>query len=815
VACTGPQPDRIHDRCAFTERTSTPTLTTTVPSALDNAIQSLMVCANVSRKRATEVMTRHAEGKPDTSLLGESLRAAFQEIREAAEHNQALPKAAPPAVKNPFTAANTLSDSRDEFISHHLGNGTRAMTAQEIYKASKEQRREAFTGCPSAIIPKNLERFWAHHQNQTSSSPRGNQPHGHYQRRIAKQTYDALHQEACAAASLQQRDPAFAAPHAATVQSLPAPTLTTIMRQERYFEPDTPASARHPAVIASLQHPPGPAPVHEALVPIPPQQQPAPVSHPHPPTQQQAARPLVPHPSPQVRLAQEREKPRVPTTGEPSSNNLNITVDTGALPANSIIWKAGKESDGAGFNYHAYAGVKASWEQANADKTKGYRTIKSFIDPRFITTICDYVTGGDRPYYDTMPDSELFRLLEEKLRPTDSTVYFMKVNALKISLNPADGTLSARYSAFAEAFLATVNEAKEAGTPLRNEAVRHAFRTACNSNGLLRMYLGAEEWSTVQLAHQRIWSALQRHENHQLCASLGATPVNTAAPPMVQAPPPSTAPISAPLPPPQYTPEQKREYALAKQQRLFASQQHQQQLQQQQQQQLHQQQLHQQQVLVNSVQQQVDLALAARLNQAPATAAPPTPVYSNNTFQFPRQNTQSLLQNAPATPHPGLDSRGPFWHTNGPALACRSNPCQSTSFCQGCGTHGHCSADCRRRNHPGWNANGYYSDRYPGNGALPYATPKPPVQPYQFPQLPAPTSPLPPPQQFQQLRIAPPPLATPLVHPNPFPTPYKVNNVTRTSAAPMPALPTIQVNASTQLSSSQPDQTGSAAEGGQ
>ncbi len=757
-----------------------------------------MVCANVSLKRAREVMTREAEGCPAGSLLGAPLRAAYLEIREAAERKEAIPPAASPAGRNIFAAANILSDSRDEFISRHLSNGTRAMTPQEIAKASKDQRREAFTGVPSAAIPMNLEKFWTHHQNQTSSSPRGNQPHADYQRRIAKQSYDALHQEACAAASLLHQNSTNAAQQSSNTSLLPAPapTLTSIMRQERYFA-DTPASAHHPAVLASLQQPTVPASAQAILSHVLPQQQSAPTSKPPFSTRQPTASHPIPHPSPQVRLAQEREKPRLPAAGEQSTNNLNITVDTGLLPSNCVIWKAGKEADGAGFNYHAYSGVKTSWEQVNADKTKAYRTIKSFIDPRFIGTICDYITV-DRTYYDKMPDSELFRLLEEKLRPTDSTIYFMKVNSLKISLNPADGTLSARYSAFAEAFLATVNEAKEAGTPLRNEAVRHAFRTVCNSNGLLRMWLGAEEWSTVQAAHQRIYLALQKHENHQLCATLGGAPTSTVATPAAQAP-------LAQAPPTQYTPEQKREYALAKQQRHFASQQ-QQQLQQQH---LHQQQLHHQQVLANSVQQQVDLAVTARMNQAQAAMPPQAPVLENNTFQLPRQNPQQFAQHAPLAPHPGLDSRGPIWHVHSPALACRTNPCSSLSFCQGCGTHGHFSADCRRRMHPGWNASGYYSDRYPGNGALPYATPKPPAQQYQFQQLPAPAQQLQAHPQQQQLRIASPPVSTPLVHANPFPTPFKVNNVTRTPvAANMQPPPSVQVNASTQLSSSPPDQSG-------
>jgi hypothetical protein len=281
---------------------------------------------------------------------------------------------------------------------------------------------------------------------------------------------------------------------------------------------------------------------------------------------------LKPHPSPQVRLAQDREQ-LILAKETHSANQINIVVDTGMLPANSIIWRAGKESDGAGFNYSAYAGVKASWEQANSDKLKGYRTVKSFIDPRFISTICDNISI-DRTRYDSMQDSELFQLLEAKLRPKDSTIYFVKINSFKISANPADGTLSARYCTYADAFMAAVTEARDAGTPLSNETIRTAFRNVCNTNGLLRMWLGAEAWTGVVNAHQRIYGLLQAHEAYHLEQSLDSgVPIGGA----VAAAPATAMPAPAAPPRPVYTPEQRREYQLAKQQQLFTSQ-HQQQL---------------------------------------------------------------------------------------------------------------------------------------------------------------------------------------------------------------------------------------------
>jgi hypothetical protein len=108
---------------------------------------------------------------------------------------------------------------------------------------------------------------------------------------------------------------------------------------------------------------------------------------------------LPPNSSPAVRLAQARELRSAAAASNPSAP-IKLIVDTGVLPANSVIWRQGAEADGAGFNYHAFSGVKASWEQANIDKDKSYHTFKSFIDARFISTICDYL-GVERTLYDS------------------------------------------------------------------------------------------------------------------------------------------------------------------------------------------------------------------------------------------------------------------------------------------------------------------------------------------------------------------------------------------------------------------------------
>jgi len=803
---TGPRPDRIlaADREVFKPKI----VQTSSQTDFDNAVTSLMMCTNISKLTAEELISRHSVGYSG-SLLFKPLRTAFQEVkqtRETAEANKQVPSQAPlvhPAVHNP---ANVLADSRADFIAKNLGNDTRAMTANEVMQASKDQRRMEFTGCPSAIIPRNLEKYWMHHQNQAILTPRGHHTHAQHQQRLRQQAYDALHQEACKAASLASKRVIAEPGMAAITQPIPAaPAQFTSQEHDMSFrkydapacDPNTttwrdsqevaatPQSACHPAVLASLKEafiaaPPG----HVQPQPMAIQKLPQTIGADH-------AHIPKPHPSPQVRLAQDREK-LVLAKEANFSNQISIVVDTGMLPANSVIWKAGKQTDGAGFNYSAYAGVKASWEQANSDKGKGYRTIKSFIDPRFISTICDNISI-ERSRYDLIQDSELLQLLEDKLRPKDSTIYYVKINCFKISANPADGSLSTRYCTFADAFMAIVSEARDAGTPLSDETIRTAFRSACNSDGLLRMYLGAEKWVGVQSAHQRIYNLLQSFEAHHLEQSLSSgTPMEAATARGADAASPAVTPAA-----PQrqiYTPEQRREYQLARQQQLFASQ---------------------QQVLANTVHQQVDLAVSNRMNQITLPVQQPAhqpahifaPPMANNSFAFPRPPVQPLQQTQlVSAPHPGLDSRGPYWHVHGPLLSCRVNPCTAFMFCQGCGLHGHCSADCRRRSHPGWNASGYYCDRYPGSGSLPYAQPKPAAPYNQFSQPAAGTQMLQQPvQPLQQPRIPPPPQH--LTPSNPFPTPFKMNNTTRTPAPPQSS---VHVNASTQLSAT-PSLPGAAA----
>jgi hypothetical protein len=766
----------------------------------ENAVTALMVTTNIRRDQSASILSRHLiEG---TSPLAEPLRRAFKEVEALKLETAAKGKAShslhqqAPVKSTADAVCHELEQSRADFISKHL-SGARTMSTQEIRQASKNQRTEEYTGVPADLIPRNLERYWRHHQGQILLTPRGAQPNAEYQRRIHVLSTEALHKEACEVA----RKKAYIKSEIAKAerakleelklaQDAPAPVydprspVYEATKDYRSAELDmsTPASAAHA---------PAPASAMAILSHIPP-----------------SIAVLPPNSSPAVRLAQARELRSAAAASNPSAT-VKYFVDTGMMPANSVIWKQGSEALGAGFNYHAFSGVKASWEQANTDKDKSYHTFKSFIDARFISTICDYI-GVERTQYDSTSDTVLLQLIEARLKPSDNTIYFVKLHSLRLSSTLKDGSLSVRYQLFADKFLATVNEAREAGTPLLEETIKTAFKSVCNSNPLLKMWVGAGKWTTLQAVHQRLFDQLQKFEAHAHCKSLSetvATPEASQTPaqaPVSAPPPPSPAAPAAP-PRPHYTQEQRRDYALQKQATALAQQNQlaqQSQIQQQQFAQLQQQQQHQQQIMVNAMQHSVESALQRLGNSlqqplsnvqlaAPAIQAQPHTLMQFTTPMPSLPVSANYAQPAAAiTPHPGLDARGPHWHNHGQMLLCRNSPCGSTAFCQGCGMHGHSSVECRRRMHSGWNATGYYCDRYPGMGPLPYETSpghpatqrqaqSPPVQ-----QQLAPVQPRIAPPPFQQQRAT-----------GGFPTPHRMNYVQRGASQ---ATPPVTANVSTQ-----------------
>lgn len=462
-------------------------------------------------------------------------------------------------------------------------------------------------------------------------------------------------------------------------------------------------------------------------------------------------------------------------------------------------WKQGDEKQSRGFFWSVYQAVKMSWEQHNrGDGSHAYRSFKSLVHPTMIPIICAD-TAIKRADWETITDANLLTILEERLRPKHSTEYLVKLRTLRISSDPSRGSLTQRYRDFAEVFLSTVNEALEAGTPLHEEAVKMAFRSACGTNQLLSMWLTEQKWVNSSEAHQRIVARLKEFEAHDLFATLNTQPTHqlqqqhqqqqvSQQPLQQQAfqqtqqqqafqqqpPPPSQQQLHQPdqpsAPPPtrhqspaqlRYTPEERRAYSERRdQQRLQA----------------------QQQILVNAVQQTINSltqgSLPPSFSMAPASSPA---VMANAAIPNATAPQTYLASPGPAQPvyvHPGLDQRGPCWHIAGAHLQCRNSPCNGL-FCQCCGQHGHTTENCRRRTvNPTCNLQGYYSEQRPNQG------------PVQYVANPGTTSQLPPRPLH---RFAPPPTQS---VPPAFPTPFQVNStLPASSPAPRSYTPVVRSNA--------------------
>ena len=753
------------------------------------AIGVLRTVGNLSESHAADLLRRHISKHPGISPLGAPLQDAFKELQanRPIAHGTAGDLAAAPEELAPLISPHRpdhheLSTNSAAFISAQLGDGVRAMTHEEIIGASQQKRNELYTGVPADIIPRNLHHFWSLHQDLVANTPRGHMSQQDYNQRMHRMASEQLHALACDVARSKRR---------AIVTDMlpPAPrTREAAVDGSGFLTPsDHPATPSQPW-SAPVTTPPQPAEPNPAVVAT------APLLPP---------RTLKPHPSPAIKMAARESAPNA--TNAQQGSTINVVIDTG-LPSTAFIWEQGLESEDKGYNYRAFAAVKTSWEQCNADKNKPYRSFKAFINSRFVGNICSE-TGIDRISWDEVSDTALLSVLEEKLKPTDYTPYLLRIRAMRVSNKEADGSLSRRYRNFADAFIQAINDAKEAGLPVPEEAAKNAFRAACTCSPLLMLWIGTEKWTSAAAVHQRIVKELRAHDAHNLYQSLEAqpTPLTTpAAAPLAHIAPPAVPQHAAAVqqPEPQrvpWTPEQRAEHRMRQQQQGLLRQQ-QQQLQQQQQ----------QTVLANVVQSSVDAAWQRiQTAQQPLHAPSPQATWANHSaghsgpatsFQpIPPPPSASLLsanmmsvppamppqqafppQFAPMPSHPGLDHRGPFWHTNDALMQCRNAPC-SRPFCQGCGTHGHCSAECRRRNHPDWNHSGYYCDKHPGKGPLPYvAMPsRNPAHPQQQPQ---PRIPVPPPIQSHQGD-------TPVPYPS-FPTPHRLNP----TPAPPSSAPVVRHN---------------------
>jgi len=388
------------------------------------------------------------------------------------------------------------------------------------------------------------------------------------------------------------------------------------------------------------------------------------------------------------------------------------------MPNNSVKtmqWKLGDEKDGKGFYWSTKLAVQQSWEQHNlVEEPQNYKTFRSTIHVQMISIICIELKIT-RQTFDVISDSDLIEKLDAKLKPAGPLEYLLKLRQIKFNHDSANDTLLHRYRAFAEPFLQLVSESTEAGCDINPESVKLAFKAACRGNELLMTFFQEAKWQGVHDAHQRIVAQLKIFNNLQTMQSLNASSQAPSQPNIVAprpqyqvAPPPPQFQI-APPPPAQIHAPMKHYQAPPRQQSAMVN-------------------------IMNQMMSRFDQLERAQAGSIAANhAAPVAPLTFSSTAASGAQAnfgqaTPSMslppLQRIPKThdltPHPGLDARGPYWHPSPEQFACRYTPCV-ICFCQGCGRHGHTSAECVRKSQPGWNVSGYYADRYPGQGALSYS----------------------------------------------------------------------------------------------
>ena len=404
------------------------------------------------------------------------------------------------------------------------------------------------------------------------------------------------------------------------------------------------------------------------------------------PCQQQ---PAFFHSSPVVRVAQ-RMQARQGQVNSPHGTVIVVNSAGGKLPT----WKAGKEADGKGFNWRTKQRMVNAWEQYQiSEGLHAPKSFKSMVDIDLIPVICAECQL-DETTWETLDDVTLLMAIEEKLKPHDSMGFTVQLKQIVFSNDEAQGTLTQRYRAFSEAFLATVSEAKAAGCAVPDNVVRLTFTRALASNPILSGWLEQEKWASAGETHRRITNCLKRVDAYEM---LTAGKLQQHPQPAQQVAQP--AHVQQPLAPVQSATQQLAPQASApangqggggRQQARFN----------------------------NQLQAAVNQALAAyqlaHIQQTPATALPVGHVNA-----FPAQHARSPLPPLNLPMFPGLDDKGLNWHVHSALLGCRSFPCQAP-FCQACGMHGHHANECRRRfyNNPEANTSGYWSIQRPNTPSL-------------------------------------------------------------------------------------------------
>jgi hypothetical protein len=228
-------------------------------------------------------------------------------------------------------------------------------------------------------------------------------------------------------------------------------------------------------------------------------------------TPDQRQTPLQRHPNSAVRMAAEHE-------ARATAQNRNAPVVVVSNNASRLAqWKQGAEKDQKGFFWSSKLAIQQAWESHNRlEGEHSYRTFKSLVHQNMISVLC-FELNLTAEEYEAMADSELLSRIDAVLKPKDSTEYFLKLSTFRVE---AQGSLTARYRAFSEPFIETLAEATASGMPVNPEQAKAVFKSACNSNSLLKLWLSEQKWKTVADMHQRIVKGLRQYETDSILRKL-------------------------------------------------------------------------------------------------------------------------------------------------------------------------------------------------------------------------------------------------------------------------------------------------------
>jgi len=747
-------------------------------------------------------MDRVAHHLSFTNSHAEAVQAAVQDINSKQVNYEY-----PPIVGKP--PSHHFNDSGVPFMEEHLGQGTREMTLLEVADAEIAATRSATTGHPMELLPRALHKYWQHHVEATAATPRGNLTIQQHQKTIRTIAQAGLFQEACDAAA-KTRDAAHA-----TRQSSVAELATRTAQGAPVIPPATTFATTSASFLTPMSTP----------------------THAPPPEIS-----LKHHASPNVRMAASRQE-----QGEAAKAAATTVVIVQNNKPKGMQWKAGTEQEGKGFFRSTWLAVQRSWEEVNNSSDKSaYTTLRSQIHWT-IQPVVQAELQLTRDAWDRISDAEIIVKMDKIFAPISPAEYVIKLRAITMDTDESKGSILQRYRAYAEPFLQIIAEAHDAGCSINDDAIKLSFKTACSTNDMLLLWFTETKWTTLMAAHQRQVLHLKSFESHEMHSKLNKAKLLRDLGPGAVPPPPAqqqqpmqqmqqmlqppaqqqqAPPAQAPAAPPPAIPHQRQQWT--PEQRALHQQQGRERAQAREQQN--------QQVMVNMLAQSVSNALQAQHQFIPAPVAPQPqyaqpshqnvqPIYAPTAPAYspaPHQAMDNAFYPAPRQPaappaaapapyiHPGLDSRGPNWHSaeSAQCLKCRYLPCTAI-VCQGCGDHGHTAADCRKRGrHAMWNTSGYYCEKRPGQPALVYdgtnqrAQQQPAPLQYQFQPPPAFT-----PQQpqghnttaapqYQYVPLLPAPLQLPQSNstsaPPAFPTPHTFMQAPRYTPVTRSANVTVQ-----------------------